>query len=89
MRKDHRLGTILAFTAGAAVGALVGLLAAPKSGEDLRDDVVDAVNDGARRVRSAGKQLQRRAQEVVELATEPVRDAFDAGGAAYTKAKNA
>jgi gas vesicle protein len=46
MRKDHRLGTILAFTAGAAVGALVGLLAAPKSGEDLRDDVVDAVNDG-------------------------------------------
>jgi gas vesicle protein len=89
MKRDYRLGTILAFTVGAAVGAVVGLLSAPKSGEDLRSDVADAVTDGAKHARGVGKQLKQRAQQVVELATEPVQDAFDAGSAAYTKAKHA
>ena len=80
-------GKIVAFAAGAAVGAAAALLLAPKSGEELRGDISDAVNDGAKQVRSAGRNLKRRAQEIVELATDTVQDALDAGDVAYTKAK--
>jgi gas vesicle protein len=93
--RDHKAGTnggskggtILAFALGAAVGAVAALLLAPKSGEELRGDIADAVNDGAKQVRSAGRNLKQRAQEIVELATDTVQDALDAGGVAYTKAK--
>jgi gas vesicle protein len=103
--RDHRVGTngdpkartaggsaagkIVAFVAGAAVGAAAALLLAPKSGEELRGDIADAVNDGAKQVRSAGRNLKQRAQEIVELATDTVKDALDAGDVAYTKAKKA
>ncbi len=100
--RDHKVGTngdskagtargsagkILAFVAGAAVGAAAALLLAPKSGEELRGDIADAVNDGAKQVRSAARDLKQRAQEIVELATDTVQDALDAGDVAYTKAK--
>ena len=84
-----RLGTIGAFALGAAVGAVAALLLAPKAGEELRADIADAVNDGAKQVRSAGKILKQRAQEIVELATDTVQDALGAGDVAYTKAKKA
>jgi gas vesicle protein len=89
MTGDYKLGNILAFALGAAVGAGVALLVAPKAGEELRGDIAEAVSDGAKQVRTAGKHLKQRAQEVVELATDHIQDALDAGDAAYSKAKNA
>lgn len=89
MTGNHKVGMILAFASGAAVGALVALLVAPKAGEELRSDIAEAVSDGAKQIRSAGKHLKQRAQRVVELATDHVQDALDAGDAAYSKAKNA
>jgi hypothetical protein len=41
------------FLAGLGVGAALGVLLAPKSGEDLRQSIYDQANDVADRVRSS------------------------------------
>lgn len=89
MRRDKIPGTILTFALGAGIGAAVALLLAPKSGEELRDDIVEGVNDGVDQIRSTGKDLKRRAQKVVGVAKDHVQDALDAGDRAYSQAKNA
>jgi gas vesicle protein len=89
VRRDRIPGTILTFVVGAGVGALVALLLAPKSGEELRDDIAGEVNDSIDQVRKSGRDLKRRAQRVVDLAKDQVQDAIDAGDRAYSQAKNA
>lgn len=89
MRRDKIPGTILSFAIGAGVGVAAALLLAPKSGEDLREDIADGVNDGVEQVRSTGKDLKRRAQKLVDIAKDQVQDAIDAGGSAYNQARKA
>lgn len=89
MRRERIPGAILAFVVGAGVGAVVALLLAPKSGEELRGDIVDGVNESVNQVRSTGRDLKRRAQRAVDLAKDQVQDAIDAGDRAYSQAKNA
>ena len=67
----------------------MALLLAPKSGEELRDDIVDEVNDSIDHVRKSGRDLKRRAQKAVDLAKDQVQDAIDAGDRAYSQAKSA
>jgi gas vesicle protein len=89
MRRNDIPRTVLTFALGAGIGAVVALLLAPKAGEELRDDIVDSVNDGVNQIRSTGKDLKRRAQKVVDVAKDHVQDALDAGDRAYSQAKNA
>ena len=89
MARNHIPETILTFVVGIGVGAAAALLLAPKSGEELRDDIVEVVSDGGNQVRATGKDLKRRAQEVVDMASDQVRDALDAGDNAYNHAKKA
>ena len=77
------------FAVGAGVGAALALLFAPKSGEELRSDITDRVNDGVNQVRSTGKDLKRRTQRVVDMAKDQVQDAIEAGDTAYNQAKRA
>ncbi len=87
MRRDRIPGAMLTFAIGAGVGAAAALLLAPKSGEDLRGDIADGVNGGIDRVRTAGKDVKRRAQRVVDIAKDQVQDVIDAGEAAYEHAR--
>jgi gas vesicle protein len=89
MNRKQIPGAILTFAVGAGIGAAIALLFAPKSGEELRGDLVDGVNDGVNQVRSTGKDLKRRAQRVVDMAKDQVQGAIDAGDAAYNQAKRA
>ena len=89
MARNHIPETVLTFVVGVGVGAAAALLLAPKSGEELRDDIVEVVSDGGNQVRATGKDLKRRAQEVVDMASDQVRDALDAGDNAYNHAKKA
>jgi gas vesicle protein len=89
MARNHIPETVLTFVVGVGVGAAAALLLAPKSGEELRDDIVEVVSDGVNQVRATGKDLKRRAQEVVDMASDQVRDALDAGDSAYNHAKKA
>jgi gas vesicle protein len=78
--------TFFAFFLGASLGIGIGMLLAPKSGEELREDLTDQLNEGTRRVRAAGKMVSRRAQEIAEQARESVSDMADAGVRAARKA---
>jgi gas vesicle protein len=89
MRRDRISTPILAFALGAGLGAVVALLLAPKAGEELRDDIAEGVSDGVNQVRSTGRDLKRRAQELADVAKEHVQDAIEAGDRAYSHARNA
>jgi gas vesicle protein len=56
------------FLIGLGVGAGLGLLFAPKSGERTRGDIADAVNDGVDSMIAQGEKLGRRAQNTFEQA---------------------
>ena len=92
MRKKGKLGTILPFAVGLGVGAAVALLFAPKAGEDLRNDIIEGVNDGVNQLRSTGEHLRRKAQELADTAqdqVDSVQDAIGAGRKAYSQASKA
>ena len=89
MNRKQIPATIATFAVGAGLGAALALLFAPKSGEELRSDIADGVNDGVNQVRSTGKDLKRRAQRVVDMAKDQVQEAIDAGDNAYNQAKRA
>ena len=69
---------LFAFFLGAGLGVVAGMLLAPKSGEDLREDISGRLNDGAHRVRTAGRTVSRRAQEMANQVQQTVSDAADA-----------
>ena len=89
MIKENISGTILAFLLGAAAGAAAALLFAPKAGEELRNDIAEAVNDGVNQVSGKGKELRRQAGTLVDRAQDQVQGAITAGENAYNRAKNA
>lgn len=88
MRADTS-GTIFTFVLGVTVGALAALFLAPKAGKELRADIAAGVSDGVDQVRSTSKHLSRRAQKIVALAQDHVKDAMQAGQDAYSQAKKA
>ncbi|PYU26646.1 MAG: hypothetical protein DMG32_09500 [Acidobacteria bacterium] len=67
-----------AFFLGASLGVVAGMLLAPKSGEELREDLGDRLNEGAHRVRTAGRTVSRRAQDMASQVQRSVSDAADA-----------
>ena len=71
--------TFFAFFIGASLGVGIGMLLAPKSGEELREDLADQLNEGTRRARVAGKNVSRRAHEITDQARQSVSDMADAG----------
>lgn len=70
---------LFAFFLGASLGVVAGMLLAPKSGEDLREDLSDRLNEGADRVRSASRSVGRRAQEMANQVQQGVSDVAEAG----------
>lgn len=86
MSRDNIPGTVLTFIAGIGVGALAALLFAPKTGEDLRSDIIDGVDDGLKQFRKTGKDLRRRAQKVVNMAKDEAVGAVEAASDAFNQA---
>jgi gas vesicle protein len=89
MIKENTPGTILAFLLGAAAGATAALLFAPQAGEELRNDIANAVNGGVNQLSSKGKPLKRQAEKLVDRAQDRIQEAIAAGENAYSRAKNA
>jgi gas vesicle protein len=86
------------FAVGAAVGAVMALLFAPKSGRELREDLADATRKGVDRARETGSQLSAKAGEYYDTASERARElaarrgetlsaAIEAGREAYREEK--
>jgi gas vesicle protein len=82
-------GTISLFALGIAVGATLGVLFAPKSGEETRELIADSVQEELQNALSAGKKLARTARKAVDQATEHVKEAVDIGERAFNQATRA
>jgi gas vesicle protein len=78
------------FLVGLGVGTLLGILFAPKSGEETREYLADQADRGREYAQKRARELRERAEEMVErskeiLATqkEQIAAAVDAGKDTY------
>jgi len=77
-----------AFAIGLGVGAIVGMMWAPKSGEVTRALLREKAQDGIDEAVAQGKKVARRARRATDSAKEFVNEAVDAGQNAYREARN-
>src|SRR5213595_3289683 len=61
---------------GGGIGAVIALLFAPKSGQELRGDLADATRRGIDRSREAAQQLGDRAGEYYEATRERASELY-------------
>ena len=79
---------------GMGIGALVGILFAPKSGEETRTDLAQKAGEGKEYTRSKARELREHAEDVVERAKQvaarqkqSISTAFGDGKKAYWQGK--
>jgi gas vesicle protein len=63
---------------GGGIGAILALLFAPKSGEELRGDIADATRRGIDRSKEAAQQLGDRAGEYYQVGRERAGEYYEA-----------
>jgi len=80
------------FLVGLGIGALVGVLFAPKSGEETRDYLTKKADEGkdyaqrkARELRERADELVERGKDVASRKRESISAAFEAGREAYLR----
>ena len=61
---------------GGGIGAILALLFAPKSGQELRGDIADATRKGIDRSREAAQELGARAGEYYEATRDRATDLY-------------
>lgn len=62
---------------GGGIGAILALLFAPKSGQELRNDIADATRKGIDRSREAATELGGKAGEYYEATRERATELYD------------
>ena len=83
------------FLVGLGIGALVGVLFAPQSGEDTRKYLSQKADEGRQYAQRKARELRERAEDAVEHGKdtidrqrESLSAAFDAGKEAYQREKS-
>jgi gas vesicle protein len=87
---DRDGGSVLWFLAGLGVGAVVGILYAPRAGSETREALRSKAEEGREFVRERARQAREQAsewadrgREVVNQQKEQFRSAYEAGRQAY------
>jgi gas vesicle protein len=82
------------FMVGLGIGALVGILFAPKSGDETREYLSQRAEEGKEYAQRKARELRERAEEMVERGRqaaarqkESISAAVDAGRDAYQREK--
>ena len=65
------------FLVGAGIGAVLALLFAPKSGEELRSDIADATRKGIDRSKEAAQQIGAKAGEYYDATRQKAGELYD------------
>jgi gas vesicle protein len=81
--------TAVVFLVGLGVGAALGVLLAPSSGEVARDYLRETAEDVMDAAAMKARKLSRQVQETIENAEGQVKQAADVGTSAYQQAKKA
>ena len=91
---DNSGSKVSYFLVGLGIGALVGILFAPKSGEETREYLSGKAEEGreyaqrkARELRERAEELMERSKEMVGRQKEQLSAAVDAGREAYQREK--
>ena len=66
------------FLVGAGIGAVLALLFAPKSGEELRNDIADATRKGIDKSKEAAQQIGAKASEYYDAGRQKAGEYYDA-----------
>ena len=80
LEEKRSYAALWSLLAGGVVGAGIGLMLAPKSGKDLRKDIVDVSERGINKVASAieeGRRLFHRSRGAVTSAIDCGKTAFE------------
>lgn len=90
---DNDGGGILWFLAGLGIGAALGILYAPKTGEETRQQILDAAEQGRDVVKERARQAKEQAgtwadkgRDYLNSQKDQIRSAYDAGRQAYRDA---
>jgi gas vesicle protein len=85
---------IISFFAGAAIGAGLALLYAPKSGREMRESIADLADDAVDKIKEYAKEAQDRIKTTLEEGKENLMEkksilssAIEAGREAMQKEK--
>ncbi|MFB3812558.1 MAG: YtxH domain-containing protein [Terriglobales bacterium] len=85
--------SFLWFLAGLGVGAVIGVLYAPKSGREMRDEIAHRADEGrayvtdrARQAREQAERWVERGRDFYDAQKEQFKSAFQAGKEAYKEA---
>ena len=81
------------FLAGLGIGAAVGVLYAPKSGDELRQQIREVAEDGRNSVKERARQAREQAgtwadkgRDYLNQQRDQIRSAYEAGRQAYREA---
>jgi len=84
---DHRKSKKVWFVAGLGLGALAGILCAPKSGRETRNAIVAGVDHGLERLTAYGRDARKRVSNVVVSGKKLLTRNKEQANAAIDKAR--
>jgi gas vesicle protein len=77
MDNNRSSNSMLAFVAGIGIGALVGILFAPRSGEETREQLMGGAMDAIDTVTSTGQRFAQNTRQAVTDTTEQLRQSVN------------
>jgi gas vesicle protein len=89
---DRDSNSFLWFLAGLGVGAVVGVLYAPRSGDEMRDVIRSKAEESTERARQTARRAREQANDWVDRGSDAInqqkerfRSAYEAGRQAYNE----
>jgi len=79
MAEDSKSYGLAWFLAGLGVGALVGILYAPKSGKETREDIAQSAREGTDYLRARSREAAEQVSEIVDKGKAQVGEYVDRG----------
>jgi gas vesicle protein len=87
MAEENKTYGLAWFLAGLGIGALVGILYAPKSGRETRDDLVSGAREGTEYLRARTRQAAEEVSALVDKSKAQVSDYVEKGREAVDRGR--
>jgi gas vesicle protein len=86
---NHQGSRVSYLVAGLGIGAMFGILLAPRSGDDTREWIASKCKNGMDSVNTRVRQTSQHFAQVIDRGQQQVSDAVNTGREAFKKAKTA